>query len=209
MSMKPGSDVVTLKSGWAREVLNHFNIDLTIKGPPTLHRESSIMLGNHISYLDIPVLIACCPDVVFVSKKEVKHWPLIGSAAVKMKTIFVDRKSTNSRAAAKITIAHSLKEKNLNLIIFPSGTTKIGSSPRWQKGIFEIAEENKILVHPFRIKYSPLRQCAYIDDDNLLTHMMNLFKLKKINVVVEFHEPVYVTSSDLDIYKSWSESSEF
>lgn len=208
-SMKPKSDIVALKSGWAREVLSHFKIDLEIVGLPTLNNQSSILLGNHISYLDIPILLACVPDTVFVSKKEVKYWPVIGTAATKMKTIFVERKKATSRAMAKAAIGNSLKEDNLNLIIFPSGTTKIGKSLRWQKGIFEIAQETKTLVHPFRIKYFPLRECAYIDDDNLATHMMNLFKLKKIDVKLEFHPPVYVTEQCVEYWKLWSESSDF
>lgn len=208
-SMISGSCVVDLKSRWACEILNHFNIDLTIKGRPALLNQSSVMLGNHISYLDIPILIACCPDVVFVSKKEVKYWPVIGNAAVKMKTIFVERHNADSRASAKATIARSLKEKNLNLIIFPSGITKIGVSPRWQKGIFEIAEENNIVVYPFRIKYSPERDCAYIDDDNLLIHMSNLFRLKKIKVTVEFHPAVLVNTESINHWKEWSEASDF
>lgn len=205
LSRKKGCDVTSLKYGWASEILNHFKIDLEVSGPATNLDESYILLGNHVSYLDIPILIFCAPEVVFVSKKEVKSWPVIGSAAVKMKTIFVERENSVSRKKAKESIAKRLEEKNQKLIIFPSGTTSMGPSPRWQKGIFEIAEENKIKIRPFRIKYSPLRQAAYIGDDNLLAHMLNLFNIPRLSVSVEFHEVIDVHLSDMDKWKVWCE----
>ncbi|MBC7712456.1 MAG: 1-acyl-sn-glycerol-3-phosphate acyltransferase [Rhizobacter sp.] len=206
LSKAPGSDVVMLKNDWSREILKHFKIDLEIKGKVSALDSSCILLGNHISYLDIPVLIRSCPDVTFVSKKEVKYWPVIGSAAVKMQTIFVERSSTKSRAQAKEQIADSLMNKTQRLAIFPSGTTSIKSSERWQKGVFEIAGNNKIKVQPFKLTYQPLREAAYIDDDNLLVHMYDLFKHKTIKVILEFHDPVDVSVNDCDQWKSWCES---
>lgn len=205
------TSVTGLKHDWSREILNHFKINLQVIGRPTLPDESCILLGNHVSYLDIPVLLKACPEVTFVSKKEVKYWPVIGSAAVKMNTIFVERKNRGSRAAAKDQIAKSLLEKKQTLAIFPSGTTSIKPSARWQKGVFEIAGSNHIKIQPFKISYHPLRASAYIDDDNLLVHMIQLFKKPKIDVTIEFHEPVHVRGetheSDCEFWKSWCESS--
>ncbi|MBC7428596.1 MAG: 1-acyl-sn-glycerol-3-phosphate acyltransferase [Bacteriovorax sp.] len=207
LSKKPGSDVVMLKNDWSREILEHFKIDLEIKGNARELDASCILLGNHISYLDIPVLIRCCPDITFVSKKEVKYWPVIGNAAVKMQTIFVERGSSHSRAKAKEQITNSLLNKTQRLAIFPSGTTSIKASERWQKGVFEIAEKNNIKIQPFKLSYEPLREAAYIDDDNLLVHMYDLLKHKKIKVILELHEPVDVGVNDCDLWKSWCESS--
>lgn len=205
MSQRRHNNVVTLKHDWSKDILNHFKIDLSIIGTPANLDSSCILLGNHVSYLDIPILIRSCPDITFVSKKEVKYWPVIGAAAVKMDTIFVERKNSQSRAQAKEKIAESLSEKIKRLVIFPSGTTSIKPSERWQKGVFEIAGKNNIRIQPFKLTYEPLRESAYIDDDNLLVHMYDLFKQKKVKVTLEFHSPVYANEYDCDYWKSWCE----
>ncbi len=206
LSQRKESSVVTLKHNWSKDILSHFKIDLEIKGTPAKLDSSCILLGNHISYLDIPILLRSCPDITFVSKAEVKSWPVIGNAAVKMNTIFVERKNSDSRKKAKDKIATALLETKKRLVIFPSGTTSIRPSLRWQKGIFEIAGQNNIRVQPFKLSYEPLRESAYIDDDNLLVHMYDLFKQKRVKVVLEFHEPVIVSEGDCEIWKSWCES---
>ena len=83
----------------------------------------------------------------------------------------------------------------------------MGISERWKKGVFEIAENNAILIQPFRVRYDPLRAAAYIDQDNFIQHLYQLFNFKKIDVSIEFHEPVVITNSieDCDYWKNWCE----
>lgn len=71
LAKKPNADVVNLKSLWAKEILQHLNLNVQIIGKPSSENLPSLLVGNHISYLDIPILMAACPDVSFVSKKEV------------------------------------------------------------------------------------------------------------------------------------------
>jgi 1-acyl-sn-glycerol-3-phosphate acyltransferase len=55
-----------------RRALRIFGIDLRVSGPVP---SSGLLVCNHLSYLDILVLAATSP-CVFVSKCEVKHWPV-------------------------------------------------------------------------------------------------------------------------------------
>src|SRR5262245_1777458 len=50
----------------------------------------SLLVSNHVSYLDILVLSATSPTV-FVSKKEVRGWPIFGWFAQMSGTLFLDR----------------------------------------------------------------------------------------------------------------------
>lgn len=179
-----------------------------VKGGPSSSGDPCILVGNHISYLDIPVLMKSVPEISFVSKKEVKFWPLIGQAAEKVKTIFVDRDSTQSRGKAKKQIAQALIDENKKVVIFPSGTTAIRRSVFWKKGAFEIAEKNNITVQPFRFRYEPLSAAAYVGKDNFFFHMLDLLKHREIKVVLEFHEPVIINDSvsDCHRWKNWCES---
>ncbi|MDD4975119.1 MAG: lysophospholipid acyltransferase family protein [Bacteriovorax sp.] len=207
LTQKIETDFINLKGLWARDIINHFKININILGKPINHNGPTLFVGNHISYLDIPILLYSCPEISFVSKKEVKTWPVFGKVAVKMQTIFVERNNSLSRTTAKAEITKSLIERNQKLVIFPSGTTSINSTSSWKKGAFEIAEKNDIWVQPFRIRYEPLRAAAYIDKDNLLIHMYQLFILKKIKASIEFNEPVKIINSieECDYWKKWCE----
>jgi len=202
------SDLTSLKNNWSIEIVKLFKLNVQIKGKLEIPNKPIIFVGNHISYLDVPVLLFCYSEISFVCKKEVKSWPIVGAAAVKMQTIFVERDNSISRSSAKNQIATSLIENNQKIAIFPSGTTSMGISERWKKGVFEIAEKNAILIQPFRVRYDPLRVAAYIDQDNFIRHLYQLFNCKKIDVSIEFHEPVLITNSveDCDYWKNWCES---
>ena len=56
------------------------------------------MVANHISWLDILVMLAVQP-VRFVSKADVKHWPLIGWLATHAGTLYIERDIAPRRAA--------------------------------------------------------------------------------------------------------------
>ena len=211
LSQKKKADFTSLKELWCEDLFNHLNIKFHLKGSPISSSMPCLLVGNHISYLDVPVLMSSCPGLAFVGKKEIKNWPIIGNGATKMETIFVERKNSVSRNSAKSEITRALKEKKQKIAIFPSGTTSLLVSPQWKKGVFEIAEEHDILVQPFRLRYTPLRAAAYIDQDDLLSHMYALFKVPQLDVYLEFHEPVKISShiADCSFWKNWCEDVAF
>lgn len=202
-----GHDVDVLKKSWAQEIISLFNISINIIGEPSGIEGPCLLVGNHVSYLDIPILLYSNPEISFVSKSEIKAWPVIGKAAVKVRTIFVERQCSKSRIMAKNQIAKVLMENNQKVVIFPSGTTAIRTSAFWKKGAFEIAEKNKIMLQPFRFRYDPLGASSYVGRDNFLIHMYQLFRFNKINVTLEFHEPVSINNcmNDCTYWKNWCE----
>lgn len=206
-SYDPSCNVALLKKNWSQEIISLFNIKIQVHGIPVSADGPYLLVGNHISYLDIPVLMSLGPELSFVSKSAIKSWPIIGKAAVKGQTIFVERSNTHSRDQAKKQIASNLMENKQNVVIFPSGTTSIHTSSFWKKGAFEIAEKNNIKLQPFRIRYKPLRAAAYVGKDNFLVHMYQILRFKEINVTLEFHEPVFITNSldDCRFWKNWCE----
>ena len=157
--------------------MQDFNLHIREVSRPA-ERRNLIMVGNHISFLDIIVLIAAEPRTVFLSKIEVAHWPIIGAGAKRMGTIFVKRDSADSRAQSKKNIYARLNTSKEQIYIagFPSGTTSLNENTAWRKGLFEIAQDTNTDIQCFRFKYSPLRACAYIEQDNLLLTMIRLFQ---------------------------------
>ena len=202
---KENSSVPQIKSLWAEQMLHLLKVDLnTVGAMSTL--KPLILVGNHISYLDIVILLKSNPDFSFVAKSEIKPWPIFGKAALAAETIFVQRDNGKSRASARQAISEALLAQR-RVLLFPSGTTCLTETKPWKKGAFEIAKENQVLIQPFRISYSPLRTTAYIDDDFFPLHLYQLASLPQIHAQIEFHPPVHVTdaTADCTFWSQWTQ----
>jgi 1-acyl-sn-glycerol-3-phosphate acyltransferase len=197
-------ELTTLKGNWAADVLGQLNVNLQVIGKAH-HNTQQLFVGNHLSYLDIPILISATKDIAFLAKHEINHWPIFGAAARLMKTVFVKRESGSSRKAARQSIREAL-EQGQRLVIFPSGTTCLHEKKPWRQGCFELAQERGIPIQPFRLSYQPQRAVAYIDKDFFPTHLYKLVGLGQIHAKIEFHEPVLVNhpTRDAEYWQNWS-----
>jgi lyso-ornithine lipid O-acyltransferase len=210
-SFFPNANVNELKKKWALQILSKFEIEIVQKNMCETTRQL-ILVGNHISFLDIIVLVAIHPEVVFLAKKEIASWPIIGAGAKRIGTIFVNRNSAESRAKAKASIKSVFqnKFKETHIAGFPSGTTTLYEEKPWKRGLFEIAQYCQVEIQPFRIRYAPLRECAYIDEDSLVKSLMLLFKTKNKKVFCEWGQAVEIYDLDRQLaeVKSWASSPE-
>ena len=84
-----------------------------------------VLVANHVSWLDIPVLAAIAP-VRFVSKAEVGAWPVIGQLARLCRTVFIERGNHGAVGAKAGEVVDALDAGDL-VIIFPEGTTSDGN----------------------------------------------------------------------------------
>jgi 1-acyl-sn-glycerol-3-phosphate acyltransferase len=205
----PTSSVEDLQRDWSQKTLAKFKVSLQVDGQ-IHHQRPMIFVGNHISYLDIVLLMSTVPAISFVAKKELASWPIFGHAARKTKTIFVKREKDKSRKEARTAILQALANQQ-RVVVFPSGTTGLDENKPWRRGIFEVAQQANALVQPFRISYKPLREVAYIDDDFFPLHLFRLIGLKKIRAIIEFHKPVRITNPEVDseTWRQWSQDSRF
>lgn len=192
-SKTPASSHVELKRSWADKVLASLKVDVEVVGQPT-DANSVLFVGNHISYLDIPLLMKTVPAISFVAKSEIASWPLFGSGAQAADTIFVKRENGRSRGAARESVKKGL-QAGKRIAIFPAGTTCLTESKPWRYGAFEIAAEENVALQPFRISYSPLRKVAYIDRDFFPLHLYSLGKETSIVAKIEFHAPIHISDA--------------
>lgn len=113
-----------LKSSWAIALLDTLGVEVEAD---LAHAEPGVLIvANHISWIDIYVINAALPSA-FVSKEEVRHWPLIGWLAAKNDTIFLRR---GSRGHARIINQEigALLDQGRDVAVFPEGTTTDGRS---------------------------------------------------------------------------------
>ncbi len=187
-------------TGWGEEIMEILNIHVRTTGTPS--KEPTLFIGNHISYLDIPLLCSRAP-VVYVAKKELQKWPLFGKAMTSVGTVFVDRSSIHSRKGAADEIAPYIKQSGQSVAIFPSGTTTLEEQKPWRWGAFVLAKRHGIPIQPFRLCYKPRRAVAFIEDDLFPPHLWNLVRLGKIEAQLDFHEPILVDDPDAEAKRWW------
>ena len=112
-----------LKAGAARRVVNSLGVrldpDLTEAVP------GALIVANHISWIDIFIINAVLP-AAFVSKEEVRHWPLVGLLAARSETVFLRRGSRGHARIINQQVADILANGNY-VAVFPEGTTTDGT----------------------------------------------------------------------------------
>lgn len=172
---------------WGRQFVRCLNIEPSFFGEPP---KSGILTANHLGYLDILVLASRQP-LVFVSKSEVRSWPIIGWLAVCGGTIFVNRQRKSDVAALGSSFAPVVNAGGV-LVLFPEGTSTGGDRVLpFMPSLLESAAQNGWAVSSAWIGYS-LREgsvadeVAYWRDMTFLSHFLNLLSKPEIRAKVVY-----------------------
>ncbi|MBT9498662.1 MAG: 1-acyl-sn-glycerol-3-phosphate acyltransferase [Zoogloea sp.] len=158
------------KQRWSARLLKILGVRLVTDAP--FVDPGSLLVANHISWLDVFVINAAYP-AAFVSKAEVRNWPLIGWLASRNETVFLRR---GSRGHARIVNAEigALLGRQRHVAIFPEGTTTDGSHVLgFHAALLQPAIRAGAVIQPLAIAYrlpdgSFTRAAAYDDDVSLL-----------------------------------------
>lgn len=108
-----------------RNVCRLLGIRFTIEGELACNRPV-LLVSNHTSWLDIPVLSTVAP-VSFIAKKEVGEWPFVSSLARLQRSVFVDRTRRTAVGQATDEILRRLAQGDI-LVLFAEGTSSDGNS---------------------------------------------------------------------------------
>jgi lyso-ornithine lipid O-acyltransferase len=155
-----------------------------------------LLVSNHVSWTDIPAL-GTLHTISFLAKREVSRWPVISTFARLQRTIFVDRDSRKSIRDANAAMAARMCEGGF-VALFPEGTTHDGSAlGRFHSSHFAAARDllqnnpqiAAVHILPVAIRYSSPR-AAWLGDDLLLPHVMDLIKGAPISCELMFGEPL-------------------
>jgi 1-acyl-sn-glycerol-3-phosphate acyltransferase len=108
-----------------RAFLRLFGVRVSERGRPPDQTAATLVLANHVSWLDIPVIGSLHP-LSFIAKSEIDGWPLIGFFARMQRSVFIDRQRRRATAEATHAVAHRLKKGDV-IVLFAEGTTSDGN----------------------------------------------------------------------------------
>jgi len=190
--LRHGGNIPQLtRSRWLQwcscRTLRVFSVQFEARGPLP---PAGLLVCNHLSYLDILVLVALTP-AVFVSKSEVQNWPVFGWFAKRSGTLFVDRTRRSDVTRMNAEIDRTLSGGNI-LVLFPEGTSWNGSEILpFKSSLLEPIVGSKHPLSVGRVTYAlddglVEQDVCYWGDMTFLPHFLNLMTKRHIRARVTF-----------------------
>jgi 1-acyl-sn-glycerol-3-phosphate acyltransferase len=178
---------------WALRMLALLGIGLELRGHPPVSGPV-LLVANHISWLDILVMHAA-RHCRFVSKADVRHWPLIGKLATGAGTLYIERQSRRDAMRVVRHMSESLKRGEI-VAVFPEGTTSDGVALLpFHGNLIQAAISAGAPVQPVALSFldtstgaMSLAPC-YIDEDTLFGSIWRTLGARAITAVVHYGEP--------------------
>lgn len=205
MIMLPRSSCHILIQYWAKRLLRILKIKITLSGEVLkfLSKDTYLVVANHISWLDIPVIFSLKP-IAFVSASDVKTWPIIGMLAKISGAIFLDRNRKSSLIEVIQAMNHHFKNEKLSICIFPEGITSNGYQVLpFKSNLFQSAFESNKLLLPLSIKYKEnnvlTNRTSFHGSTTLFQSFKRIAKSNVIEVVVDIGHPVRPSQSRKDL----------
>jgi len=178
---------------WSRQMLAIMGVELVVQGTPPA-RGPVLLVANHISWLDILVMDAAHP-ARFVSKSDVRHWPVLGALITGAGTLYIERASRRDAMRVVHQMAAALTEGGI-LAVFPEGTTHDGRSLLpFHANLIQAAISAKAPVLPVALQYldgaSGTRSDAplFVGDTTLLQSIWRTLRADGLQARVQFGEP--------------------
>ncbi len=165
--------------------------------------ERGVVISNHLGYLDI-IAFAALHRCVFVSKNEIRSWPLLGWMTTMAGTVYVDRGRCGSALRAKSGM-QAAADAGIPLVFFPEGTTSIGSTIlKFHSGLLAQEMEAGQPVTAAHVRYRlaqdngphlSLDDVCFWDETPLAVHLFRLLALRGIEVELRFADSPIVFSA--------------
>lgn len=137
---------------WGRWFIRIGGWDVRVEGIERLPEGGAILVSNHQSLVDIPLLVAALPRRVgFLAKRELGRIPLFGKAMGYAGNLFIDRDDPRDAVHLVRDAVRSIREGRL-VVIFPEGTrSEDGSIGEFKPGAFYLALKGDVPVVPVYI----------------------------------------------------------
>lgn len=151
-----------------------------------------LLVSNHLSYLDILVLGSLAP-CVFVSRHDVRDWPIFGLFARLSGTLFIDRRIKSEVGRVKEEMGAILDSGQV-VVLFPEGTSSDGETLLpFKTSLFQPVVDLNCPISLSWISYAlkegnAKQEVCYWGDAIFAPHLLRLLGKKEIVAHVDFWE---------------------
>jgi lyso-ornithine lipid O-acyltransferase len=170
------------------------NIKVTVAGDEgQMERGGYVIIANHVSYVDGIVLGSIFP-ILFVSKREVKRWPIVGQWNILCGTVFINRQRKEEVGSLVDEMTRKLKQET-NILLFPEGTSTNGEKLLpFQTVPLAAPLRSRSIIVPATVAYKNIddapvtaanRDLIYwYGDMDFVSHFWKLLALRSVEVLV-------------------------
>jgi 1-acyl-sn-glycerol-3-phosphate acyltransferase len=176
------------------------NIKVSVVGDEgQIERGGYVIISNHMSYVDGIILGSIFP-IVFVSKREVKSWPIVGQWNILCGTVYIDRKRKGLVAALIREMTGKLNQ-GANILLFPEGTSTNGDCILpFQTVPLAAPLRNRSIIAPVTLVYTRIDdepvsphnrdRLYWYGDMEFVSHFWNLLALRSVEALVTIQPKV-------------------
>ncbi len=177
---------------WCRTIVRAAGIRLRITGTTT-PTGGLLLVANHISWLDIPLLAAVRPARM-LAKAEIRHWPVAGTLTAGSGALFIDRDRLRALPETVASIAGALRAGGA-VAVFPEGSTWCGRAQgHFRRAVFQAALDAGVPVQPVGLHYTTDGTAstapAFVGSDSLLTSVWRVVSTRGLVAEVEVGETI-------------------
>ena len=177
---------------WSAKLLRLLGLTLQVSGQP--RPGATLLIANHVSWLDIAALHAAAPHARFVSKADIKHWPVLGWLVAGAGTLFIEREKKRDALRVVHTMAEALRAGE-TVAVFPEGTT--GPGPEllpFHANLLQAAIATETPVQPALLRFSQGAQAyslaaTFVGDTTLLQSFWRVVSAQGLCVQVQLLPP--------------------
>lgn len=173
---------------WATRLLRVLGIELRARGLP-FRPGAKLLIANHVSWLDIMAIHAVCPEARFVSKADVRHWPVIGWLVEAAGTLFIEREKKRDAMRVIHQMAAAMQAGD-TVAVFPEGTTSDGHGVLpFHANLLQAAIATDVPVQPVVLRFADATApvsaaAAYIGDATLVDSLSAVLMAERMSVTV-------------------------
>lgn len=171
---------------WAHSLVRQTGgkVELTPESVIPAHIGPRLVVSNHRSPFDIGVLLSIFGGHA-LSRADLSQWPVLGFAARRAGTIFVDRESAGSGASAIRSIRAKLKD-GASVLVFPEGGTFEGDTVKpFRAGAFSALRGLDVQIVPVGLAYEPGSEFL---DETFVEHVLRVSRRPETRCVVHVGE---------------------
>jgi 1-acyl-sn-glycerol-3-phosphate acyltransferase len=174
-------------------MLRVLGAELRVQGVP--HAGATLLAANHVSWLDIIAVHAVCPQARFVSKADVKHWPLVNRLVDAAGTLYIERERKRDALRVVHQMAQALQRGD-TVAVFPEGTTSDGTSLlSFHANLLQAAIATATPVQPVALRFADAARpvspvAAYVGETSLAQSLWRIASAQGLRVHVTWLSPL-------------------